>query len=533
MKKEEKKKEVKKSSKVEVSSTAKIVNIIALCVGIVLVGIGIFVDSVAMWFKLIGCLIILISGIAFSIRSGKHVLVKSVIITCFIAVLFTWLFPYGAFSGATFTNYEMNRVGLTDIPTIVYYAIYFVLDKLMYLLAVAGFYGILSVTDGYKKIISGIAKKLEKNKTVFAIVSLVIFVVLTAFISNTLIVFFFVPFFLSILSKLKVDKLTAFIVTFGGILTGILGAPFGTEGLHWFNYYVGTSVKDGLTLRLIIEACSLVVFAILAVIRIKKADKKSEKLETINDVFEVSEPSNKKTKTVPTLILLIITTILVLLGSINWAESFNIDVFTKFHTWLTGLKIGSSPVISYVFGNSAEVLGSFTIATYAIVLVIMSIIIALVSRISVSEFLTEFGIKKMGKAIIFFAAAFTIFVVMYITPIIPTITNWLYGLTNTFNPFITTIGGLIASIFHSDFGYTGYSVGSYLVASYPEKISIIHTIYFTTFGFIQFLLPSSGLLLLGLSLTDVSYKSWLKYIWKFIVIMLIIFMIIILIAAGK
>ena len=50
------------------------------------------------------------------------------------------------------------------------------------------------------------------------------------------------------------------------------------------------------------------------------------------------------------------------------------------------------------------------------------------------------------------------------------------------------------------------------------------------YGFAQLLLPTSGLLVLGLATTKVSYKEWLKYIWKIALIILVILIVVISIA---
>ena len=37
---------------------------------------------------------------------------------------------------------------------------------------------------------------------------------------------------------MKLDKITAFVVTFGSMLVGSLGATYGSDALTWFNYYI-------------------------------------------------------------------------------------------------------------------------------------------------------------------------------------------------------------------------------------------------------------------------------------------------------
>ena len=540
MKKEKEKKSVKKSKTIKktktdkkVSSIGKWVNLGILLLGLILVVIGIFVGAVEIPFKVFGSLIMLGSFIAYAVRSKEHVLVKSIISTTLIAILLTWLLPYGAFSGNVYAEYGMGRIGLNDIPTVIYYAVYFALDKLMYLFVLGGFYGVLSLTKGYQKLVTSIAKKLESNKMTVVIVSMVIFALLTTLLTNSLAVLFFVPFVISIMSKMKVDKLSSFIATFGGILVGLMAAPWGTEGLTWFNYYVGTTITNGFKLRLIITAISLLLFIVFVVIRSKKLDKKVAEAALTEDTFEVAS-LEEKTKKAPIVILLAICAIVILLGYIDWKGTLGIEVFSKFHEWLVGLTIGENTTIfAYILGSSAKMLGSWDIATLVAFTLVMSIIVGLVYRIKLSDFLTAFGngMQKMLKPVAIYVAVFTAFVVMYMTPIMPTIANWFYGLTEGFNLFTTSLMAFIASIFQTDLGYTGYALGAYLTSTFADKLDLVHTIHIAMYGMVQLILPTSGLLVLGLAYTKVEYKTWLKFIWKFAVAMLIILMIIFSIAA--
>lgn len=540
MKKEKEKKSVKKSETIKktktdkkVSSIGKWVNLGILLLGLILVVIGIFVGAVEIPFKVFGSLIMLGSLIAYAVRSKEHVLVKSIISTTLIAILLTWLLPYGAFSGNVYAEYGMGRIGLNDIPTVIYYAVYFALDKLMYLFVLGGFYGVLSLTKGYQKLVTSIAKKLESNKMTVVIVSMVIFALLTTLLTNSLAVLFFVPFVISIMSKMKVDKLSSFIATFGGILVGLMAAPWGTEGLTWFNYYVGTTITNGFKLRLIITAISLLLFIVFVVIRSKKLDKKVAEAALTEDTFEVAS-LEEKTKKAPIVILLAICAIVILLGYIDWKGTLGIEVFSKFHEWLVGLTIGENTTIfAYILGASAKMLGSWDIATLVAFTLVMSIIVGLVYRIKLSDFLTAFGngMQKMLKPVAIYVAVFTAFVVMYMTPIMPTIANWFYGLTEGFNLFTTSLMAFIASIFQTDLGYTGYALGAYLTSTFADKLDLVHTIHIAMYGMVQLILPTSGLLVLGLAYTKVEYKTWLKFIWKFAVAMLIILMIVFSIAA--
>lgn len=507
-------------------SVAKYINLGVLALGFILVILGIFIENVAIPFKVFGVILMAIVGIIYAVKAKEHALFKSVGVLMLAALLLTWLLPYGYFSQTTFTDYGMNRVGLNDLPTVIYYALYFCMDKIIYLFILAGFYSLLSKTKGYQKLINDIANKLKDHEKAFAIVSIIVFVLLTSLLSQSLIVLFFVPFVISIMAKLKFDKLTTFITTFGAVLVGLVGAPWGTEGLYWFNYYASTTIQDGFWYRFIIEAVGTILFAVFALLRLKKL-KKTDNEEVIEDMYEIEKTDNKA-KVLPICIILGLTVVFILLGYISWNTNFGVTIFDDFHSWLTGLTIGSDVTIfSYILGKAAVAFGSWDIVTSIALMIVMSIIIALVYRIKFNEVISAYteGFKKIAKPILLYFMVFIVFVLAYTSPFMVTFTNWAYGLTSSMNPYIITVTSFITSVFHVDLGYTGYIVGPYLTSGFETSLGIVHTIYIALYGLVQVFVPTSGILLLGLTITKVEYKTWLKYIWMFVVGMLVILLV--------
>ncbi|MEG1892748.1 MAG: hypothetical protein RR189_02510, partial [Bacilli bacterium] len=423
-------------------------------------------------------------------------------------------------------DYGMNRVGLGDLGTALYYSIYFSIDKIIYLFVVAGCYGVLSITSGYQNLVTSIAKKLKGHEIVASVVISLIIVALTSLMSQTLSVIVFIPFFVSILSNMKIDKLSTFAITFGSILIGILGATYGTDSLLTFNNYLKTGITTGLVYRAIIVFVSFVLYNFFIVMRLRKVlnTKNQEKVE---DPFEVEAPKGKSKK-LPIIIVLSIVAIVIILGFVNWSANWNISWFTTFHNWLNGLKIGEDfTIFKFILGTNAKALGSFEITSIMIILVLASAFIAFMYRVKLTDYFNAFykGIQKMVKPVLVFIGIYFVFVICYMSPFIPTITNWALTLTSSFNPYITSVVAFFTSMFHVDFGYTAYSVGSYLTATYASDLSIVHTIYTAMYGMVQLFLPTSMVLMIGLSLMNVDYKTWFKYIWLFVVGMLIILLV--------
>ena len=554
-----------------------------------------------------------------------------------VAVILTWFIPYGYFSGATFYEYGMQRVGLTDLTTLAYYSAYFAIDKVVFLLILGGFYGLLSKTSSYQKIITTIAKKLKGKEIISLVITSVILAGLTSISVNSYSILIFVPFLISIFLKMELPKMSIFTATFGSVLIGILGATFGTEGLISFNGYfagnLGTDILGStLIIRSVILLVSLVLFNFFTILYTKKVFKNKKLAEKGEDLFAVENNTDKKVKTLPMIIVLSLLAIIVLLGVINWS-GFGITVFDTFHKWLTELTIGKDVAIfAYILGNSALAFGAWDLFTLCTLLFVISIIVAIINKVGFSDYLSAIGngFVKIGKPVLVLIGVYAAFIAVYMTPIMPTITSKLlpvdevpsinidykgsgsayfnidtnddfkpdYNLINqdtdkdgkcdlncdtnkdgypdskldfdadgkisktdkklaeevvgisslnydsdgngvpdvnvttNFSLGKTVLAALITNLFHVDLGYTGYTVGAYLVSGFGAvALDLVFLIYVLVYGFLQLFAPTSAILLLGLAYSNIEYKSWFKYAWIFLVSILVILAVLFLLLA--
>ena len=107
-------------------------------------------------------------------------------------------------------------------------------------------------------------------------------------------------------------------------------------------------------------------------------------------------------------------------------------------------------------------------------------------------------------------------------PVLPTISNWILGLTDKFNVFTSYLTGLVNSLFTVEYQYTANLIGSHLATLYADNVNVLSIIMQSTYGLISFVAPTSAILLIGLSYLDIKYTKWLKYIWKFLLTMLVV-----------
>lgn len=495
-------------------------------------------ETADMVLKIVGLLFLIVGSMLMIMKSKEHRLAKSIVLFIITTILMTWLLPYGYFQSTEFSEFGMSRAGIADIGYALYYAVNFIMDKIGFLICFTGFYGVLAHVKGYQRLTDKLASAGKKHPAITAVIISVIVILLTSLFSQTFMVILFLPFFVTILSKMGLDRLTVFAITFGSLLVGILGCTYGTDSLEAFNYYMGQELTVGQTYRYIVFGVALVLYNFFLVMRVRKIfnsenkkakDKdKDKENEVLADPFEVK--SAKKASIIPVSIVLAITFIIVILGYITWTDiSENITCFDTFHEWLTTLSIGEDfTIFSYILGSNADALGSFRfVFTISGLLLLVSALLAFLDRMSLNEFMSSFyeGNKKGFKPMMAIIGIYVIFGFCYLAPTAPTIANFLLTLTDSFNPYLTALSAFITSTFQVDLGYTAYTVGSYVVNTYAENIDIVHTIFVTMYGLVQVFMPTSTILVLGLSMMKVDYKDWLKYIWLFVVGMLVILLV--------
>ncbi len=473
-------------------------------------------------------------------KEKRYGLLKGIILFIVIAIILTWLIPNGAFNTEFVSEDALVRVGLNDIAWIIYYGLYFSIDKIMILLVIGGLYGILGKIRAYDDLVTGIAGKI-KNKKLAVVIFSVIIALLTSILTQTFVVLIFIPFIVAILNRMKLDKMTILATTFGSILVGILGATYGTEGLVYLAQYftpadgaIHNTIKNLILVRAGILVIGLVLFNFFTISHMKKVTKDAEGAEMFPIEVGEKTKSTKKGGALPIVILGVITLVLVILGYIGWNNNFNIDAFDKFNKTVTEVSIGDDFFIfKDLLGSKMGAFGTWDLFAITSILLLFTIIIGLCYRMKLDDFFDNFieGAKRVLKPIACVFGAFTLLVVVYMSPYLATIINKLLSLTDGFNLATMFISLTIANIFHTDLGYSGYILGTYLTTEYADYAKPIFVMFTSLYGFVQMFIPTSIILGVGLTSLKVKYSEWLKYVWKFLVGMLVCLLVIFILIA--
>lgn len=462
-------------------------------------------------------------------KEKKYSLLKGILLLILIAIVLSWLIPVGSYETGEFVSSNvLTRIGINDISWIIYYALSFSLDKIILLLAIGGFYGVLVKTGGYERIVTGIASKITHKKVAVVVFS-VLLAALASILTQTLVVLAFVPFIVSVLNRMKLDKTTIFATTFGSIMVGVLGATYGTDGFITFNQSLGLPVTSMILVRAGILLIGLVLFNFFTLSHMNSNEKNVESAEMFLDEVVETSKKDKKPSIIPIIVVGVLLLIITILGYLNWNGNFGINIFNDFHTMLSEISLGDFKVFESLLGKNMGAFGTWDLFQLPAILILLTILVGLCYKVSLNDFLSNYinGLKKMVKPALCVVGAFLLLVVVYDSTYIATVINKLLTLTDSFNLATMSISALIANIFHTDLGYTGgFLIGGFLAKEYVDYINPISVIFTSLYGIVQFFLPTSVVLGIGLTSLDVKYSDWLKHIWRFILGMLICLLII-------
>ncbi len=465
----------------------------------------------------------------------KYDLLKIVLFTLLLTFILTWIIPTGMFSGGTFSAGSIYRSGLDDLFRSPYYAINYYLINILFFLAIGVFYGVLSKTDSYKKLVNNTVKCFENKKWLFVTISTLIFAFYTSIAKELLPILVFAPFVITVSLHLGLGKIVGVASSFGAALVGSLGTTYGNYSASFIEQVMGVTATTDLGLKFGILCIALLVYLGFMFVYIN-TNKKSKELkeEQEQDKFAVELSKNNKAKAWPIATIFVILFAFIILGYIDYEASFGVTLFNDFNTWIDSFQLGDTYILRDILGANVGAFGTWDIYIITYIIGIATLIVKLIGHIKFDELLSSatYGIKKMLRPVLFVVLAYSVLYIWYATLAVygsyflPTIINWLENLTEGFNPLITTISAFISSIFHVEFAFTGITLGSYFAANYTGFESLITIIFTSINGLAGLIIPTSTILLSGLAYADISYKSWLKYIWKFLLAMLAILILI-------
>lgn len=475
----------------------------------------------------------------------KHSLVKILTVLLLLVVIATY-FIAGR-------EGEVSYLAVGDVFINYVQSFYYFFDTAAFILVVGGFYGLLNKTPGYKKMLDRVVSKFGDNRKRFVIISTIVFAILSAFTELNMLLLIFIPFVVSIILLLGYDKLVALSSTVGAVVVGFIGGIFTTvkssSGSSTFESLVGLDDKWGNVfprILLFVLVVGLLILYISKYIKKLESDVGGYKVSKNDALFIETKDKNGKivkhhyddAKVWPLAFMLVVMLVLFVLGFMPWNSLFEITVFSDFHTWLTGLSIGNYTVFTNLISSNIPALGEWSnLGNYMMAIVIIaffSLIIKLVYKIKIDTAIDAFilGMKKMLPAMMVSMLAYAVLVCCYNNGFMETIiTNASdkFGDNVVVHSLITILGSLV----NVDLYYVTAGVFSPIVSALSDgaNLSVYAIAFQSLYGLVCLVGPTSVLLIIGLTYLDVSYKTWIQYIWRFILELFIVIFIVMMIVS--
>ncbi|WP_432408390.1 YfcC family protein [Wukongibacter sp. M2B1] len=450
----------------------------------------------------------------------------AILFSIIIAVaILTWIVPAGEYDyvdpeaskkepiPGTYHAVEQNPQGPKEIVLAPVTGFYDAVDVALFIIVIGGFLGVVMKTGAIDAGIAGTTQKLKgKEKVMIPILMTLFGLGGTSFgMAEETIAFY--PLILPVFIAAGYDAVTAAAVILLGAGVGVLGStvnPFATGIASGFS---GISLGDGILLRLII----LIVGEIAAILYVMRYAEKVKRNPEKSLVYEMREENRKhflskssegdfpeltgKRKFI--LFLFGLTFIVMVIGVIPFED----------------IGITSIPTLWWWFG---ELTALFLVS---------AILIGLVARMSEEELVSSFiaGARDLIGVALIVGISRGITVIMNAGKITDTVLN--LG-ENTLSATGSIAFAILTYIFYIPLSFLIPSTSGLATLSMPIMAplgdfagvarNIVITAYQSASGIVNLITPTSAVVMGGLAIARVSYDKWLKFVWKFLLILMII-----------
>lgn len=447
----------------------------------------------------------------------KHNLFKIISLMFLSLVILTWIIPIGSYSNGSFVKGEVSPVGIFDLSRIPLMTIANLLQYGLVVVLIGGFYGVLNKTGGYSNLIETLVKKLKGKEKIFLIINIIALTIFSSIVGLPYASLIIVPFLMTIILKLGFSKLVALTSTIGSILLGNVTSIYGND--------IALSIISNLNLNLNGEILAKIIFLCIVIfLLIVFVLKNTEDIKNTKDEEVPLYELNKKKKSfIPLVVIFIISFIFILINMYNW-NSVNVTQFSEAYQ-----NIFSNKIVSDILGT-VSTFGLWSIYDMCIFLLFVIIIIGWVYSVKFDDIIDGFikGAKSVSKVAFYAIFSNIIFVTLYRfqtnTNIFYTITDFIFGICGEFKTLGAILISILGSFFSNDVSnlITVLSVPIESIITDTTIYQVIGILVQSIHGILMFIIPTSVLLVIGLSYLNISYKEWFKYIWKFLIQIVII-----------
>lgn len=523
----------------------------------------------------------------------KHNTVKVVLVTLAVFVLLTWILPAAYFQNS-YVEQGRVQMGIADLFSYPTTALSYFGYIALYILVVGGFYGILSKIGAYRTLLDKLSSAFKKQGKVAVSIIMVLLAVITSICGLQLGLIMFFPFLISLVLLMGYDKIVAALTVVGSTMIGVAGTTFAYSNTSIIISVLSLKITSNMLVKVIILVLGLALLIFNTVRYISKVEKeekadtkkkladekktkkeeekkatKSTTKKATKDTKTTKTTAKKSTKTTvaaekkeevkvvkaagkydefipkavrgkhnvwPLVVILSLVFIVMILAFISWSNAFSNTAFESATKSVTEFKIFGFALFGKLLGN-INAFGSWTLADLMGLMIVAAGLLMIIYKVKFSEGLEAFaaGAKKALEPTVLVILIYTGLVIVTYHPFQLVIYKFLFGFTKGFNVITSTIAAILSSVFNAEPLYAFQSVLPYLASLVSKKstLAIVGVVYQSIYGITMLIAPTSVVLMTVLSYLGVSYKEWLKNIWKLflelLAVLIIIFLILVLI----
>ncbi len=516
----------------------------------------------------------------------KHNTIKVVLITMLVFLLLSWILPAAYYSGQ-YVDQGRVQMGLFDLFNYPLTALSYFEYIGLFIILVGGFYGILYKIPAYRTFLDRIVKLFEGKEKIALGIMIVVISVLVSICGLHYGIALFIPFVVAIILLMGYDKITAALVTVGSIVAGLIGTTYAVNNTNILTSSLGLDADYQIGVRFVILLVGivLVIFnTLMYVNKIKKSkievikEEVKEKVEKIEKAVAkkasakkapakkstVKKTTTKKTtksskkgknankaalidedvivvpakvsgshKIWPFVLTFSLLFVLFVLAFMPWA-TFKVDMFDKATQAVQEFTLFKFPIFAKLLGTINS-FGNWTITDMFLPMGLVILVLALIYKVKLDDIFDGFieGAKKALAPFAIVILLYSILVLVTYHPFQLVIYKAILGLSKGFNIATTVIVALLAPIFNSDVAYSAQSVVPYFtsIVTKTDNYPLAAVIFQSMYGVAMLVAPTSLVLMGILSYLKVSYKEWLKTIWKLLLELFIVLLIIFIVLA--
>ena len=452
-----------------------------------------------------------------------------------VVFLLTWIIPATTYnnSGALVLG-SISPVGIWDFFYYLSMQFAWFYPNVIFLIFMAIFYGVINKTGALRSLVELIATKFKKREKLFLMISASIFVLVAGLTGIIFPLFFFVPLFVAVILNLGFNKITALISTVVAILVGFMGTLYATSLYSAITTYVTAGISFAFY-KVILLAVGFVAICLYQHFTAKIGKGKAKEEIDEEMLFIEKVEGKKKAKVWPIITAFSIVLVLLVLGLTPWATMYGFKGFADFNTAVLAFKIGSFTVLKSILGSSITAFGTWDILNISALLALVTLVLVFIYKIKWTEVYegAVSGIKKFIPTIILVLAINMVFILASQSGILTTIIKFFVGMTSGINVFTYSIAAFIGGAMVNESYITSYVVGTMnTVLGNAKSLPLLVLIQQAMAALAMMLVPTSAILLAGLSYFDVSYKNWFKGIWKLFLVLFVVVIIILALAIS-